>query len=99
MPSTRSHDRFIMSVTGFSFPLPLNFIGNALIIRVIAIYVRNKSNTVFHNNSPHFIFCVPACVKRFFTADVSVSGHFKEFAVLISFSPDVMVPVRLYPVQ
>lgn len=98
MSSTRLHDRFITSLTGFSFPLLLNFIANVLIIRVIAIYVRNKSNTVFHNNSPHSIFCLPACVKRFFTADVSVSGHFKEFAVLISFSPDVL-PVRLYAVQ
>jgi len=30
-------------------------------------------------------------VKKNFYADVSVSGHFKEFAVLISFSPDVII--------
>lgn len=58
MPSNRLHNRFITSLTSFSVLLPLNFIGD-VIIRIIAIYVKNKSVIPFYNNSLCFIFCVP----------------------------------------
>jgi len=38
-----------------------------------------------------FYFLRVSHVKKIFYADMSVPGHFKEFAVLISFSPDVII--------
>lgn len=90
MPPTRLHDRFITPLTSFSFPLPLNFIGDVLVIRIIATYMRakNKSDTASHNNSLHFIFRAPITRgKELLSQTYRFPGHFGEFAILISFSP------------
>ena len=57
--------------------------------------MKDKSVAAFYNNSLCFIFCVPDTWKeknkKNFIADAPVSGRFKEFTVLISFSPDVII--------
>jgi len=64
------YDRFITSLTGFSLfhYHTLNFIGDVHVIRIIAVYVKKKSNTV------HFIIIlvlyflrVSYVKKKFFT--------------------------------